>query len=101
MKKWIGLALLVGLTACGGGDSESDLQYEAKDSCHEWVKEKLKSPATAEFSGDSVTGTGGDYAIAGNVDSQNGFGAVVRTAWTCTVRLDGDTWRGSATVTGS
>ena len=98
MKKLIGGALLIALTACSSGDSETSLQYEAKDSCHEWVKKELRSPATAEFSDENVAGDEGDYTITGNVDSQNGFGATVRSTWTCTVKLDGDTWRGSVDV---
>lgn len=103
--KWIAaLAVIVlagiGITYAVGrsGDDEGSLRYEAMESCHGWVKDKLSSPGTANFSGENTTGSNGDYSIVGAVDSQNGFGAVVRSTWLCTVRLDGDTWRGSATV---
>lgn len=100
MKKLLGgtVVALIAIAGCGGGDDESGKQYEAKDSCHEWVKERLKSPSTASFSGDTVSGSNGDYTIAGAVDSQNSFGATVRSTWTCTIRLDGNTWRGSVDV---
>ena len=66
--------------------------------CQEWVKDKLKAPSTAKFSETSSTGGPQSWSMTGAVDSENSFGAMVRAAWTCNIRLDGDTWRGSATV---
>lgn len=97
----VAVVAAVALAGCSSTDSaptESDKQADATSSCHKWVKEKLKAPATAEFSGDNVTGTGGDYTIVGNVDSENSFGANIRSVWMCTIKLDGDTWRGNVTV---
>jgi hypothetical protein len=30
--------------------------------------------------------------VTGAVDAQNSFGAMIRSNFTCSVRLDGDTW---------
>lgn len=89
----------------GGSDSDSGIneqvrQDEAKDNCHDWVKTKLKSPSSAEFSGDVLTGDQSGYIIAGNVDAENSFGASLRNTWSCNIRLDGDTWRGEANLLG-
>jgi hypothetical protein len=64
--------------------------------CEDFVKEKLKAPSTADFGGQSVSGNGsGPWKVTGWVDAQNSFGAKIRTGWTCDIRLDGTTWRGT------
>lgn len=78
------------------GDS-SDSAVDAQTMCEEFVKDRLKSPGTAEFSGETAEPDPADertYTVTGAVDSQNTFGGVVRNNFTCTVRLrdDGDTW---------
>lgn len=101
---WLAL-LVVGLPAActgalmlSGGDDWEPTENEARSVCEGWVEDRLKSPATADFSGVSTRAVGGQYEVAGQVDAENGFGATVRTAWTCAVRYDTATeeWRGSA-----
>jgi hypothetical protein len=63
-----------------------------------FVKDFLKSPATASFPWDfreyTVTNLGaGQWRVAGYVDSQNGFGATVRTYWTVEMQDAGATWK--------
>lgn len=93
-----------GLAQCGGDDepSESLMQIQAEDQCKDWVKEKLKAPATADFSDERVSGSAGDYTIAGAVDSENSFGAKIRSTWVCTIKRDAasGTFTGEATVLG-
>lgn len=101
----IGVLALGGyaLANCGGNDepSETLMQIQAEDQCKDWVKDKLKAPATADFSGERISGTAGDYTIVGNVDSQNSFGANVRSTWMCTIKRDSTgTYIGEATVNG-
>lgn len=83
----------------GGGE---DREYGAFDVCQQFVKDRLRSPASAEFrnffedDGEVVvTGTGdGPYTVRSSVDSQNGFGAMLRSDFTCTVSYAGDSdWR--------
>lgn len=60
------------------------------------VKNKLRSPSTAEFIGvferlDHITGLGNNkYKIVSWVDSQNGFGGTMRTKFSCIITLNGD-----------
>lgn len=53
------------------------------------IKELLKSPSTAEFSGTKAYELSDQkdvWAVNGYVDSQNGFGAMIRSSWE--VQLD-------------
>jgi hypothetical protein len=83
--------------------SRDDMAYVmAKKFC----RNHLLSPATAQFvasnsehdwgvSARRMTGTGKPYWITGGrVDSQNGFGALIRNAWSAVVEDQGErTWR--------
>jgi hypothetical protein len=56
---------------------------------------RLKSPSTAKFSRfdeSSVTEIPGGYQVAGWVDSQNGFGAMLRSSFRCKLMVDGTRW---------
>jgi hypothetical protein len=73
-------------------DSDPILAYNyAKD----FIKDRLKSPSTAEFPGtfekkNHVTDLGnGVYQINSWVDSQNGFGAMIRSRWSCRISFIG------------
>ena len=79
---YLALPLLALLTACGGTPPEDLFSID----CQTVIKGRLKAPATAEFSPSyqQVQETGGVYRWAGHVDSQNSFGANIRTAFTCT-----------------
>lgn len=59
--------------------------------CQEAVKRYLKSPGSAKFGGESVTARD-PYVVTGWVDSQNGFGALVRNRYYCRA-WRGETWR--------
>lgn len=91
----VGLLLLTaGLTACSGS-STTPSHTDAEVMCEKFVKNRLKSPGTADFPGV----TDDDYAktkvlsnakpwkykVTGVVDSQNGYGATVRSNYVCTV----------------
>lgn len=85
----------------GNGDPRADEKYpadEARYACQAWVKDGLKAPATAKFSGNGATGSDGNWTITGTVDAENSFGALIRTTWTCNARVEGDDWVGSATL---
>lgn len=99
----IGLVVGVGFLAsmCGGdgGSGSSDADgYGAESVCEDWVRDKLKAPATADFDNEEISGSG-PWTITGTVDAQNGFGAQIRVDWSFDVRLDSDDYyRGSATL---
>lgn len=69
----------------------------AFDVCKKFVSHQLKSPSTAKyrnyFEDDGeviVSGSGaGPYIVRSTVDSQNSFGALIRSSFTCTVRNTG------------
>lgn len=89
------------LVACSG--SGEPLSESAAVMCEQFVKKNLKSAGSAEFPGV----TDADYAktttlsnakpwkykVTGVVDSDNSFGASVRSDYVCTVSTkDNDTW---------
>jgi len=74
---------------------------DATRACQEkFVPDRLKAPATAKFSNVTTTATAaGGYTVVGSVDSENGFGALIRSTFTCSVHSSGDQWvLDSATV---
>jgi hypothetical protein len=67
----------------------------AQETCHDFVKDRLKAPATAKFESfrDARIEKDGDvFTVEGHVDSENGFGALIRNDYECVVRDDGDVW---------
>lgn len=63
------------------------------DACvqaHFAIKERLKAPATAEFSDCTEVNAkkqpDGTWGVAGYVDSQNSFGAMIRSQWVIQMR---------------
>ena|SRR5690554_5252414 len=89
----VALVMFITVKACFSGDSkpqvkEKDLKMHALSLSHFCVKEKLKSPASAQFPpsiehvkiiNDSL------FEINSYVDAQNAFGASIRTKYKCIV----------------
>jgi hypothetical protein len=82
--------------AFGSDDDNSSSSTEtnkmlAYNYAEDFVKQRLKSPSTAEFPGlfekaDHITELGNDeYRINSWVDSQNGFGAMIRSKFSCKI----------------
>lgn len=106
MLKTLGLAfcsiLLASCSSGGGGSDEPDgPELDAQDGfmaevmCEEFVKERLKAPATAEFSNQQHREIKDQrWDVTGIVDSENGFGALIRGSYRCDIRyLGDDNWR--------
>lgn len=76
---------------------ERSILISATQMCHEYVRDRLRSPSTADFprSEQNVTAIGRRaYEISGTVDAQNGFGATVRNRFVCQIQHLGDgDWR--------
>ena len=69
---------------------EIDNSYYAYELIKSHVKEKLKSPSTAKFpSKIKITKNKDTYIIQGYVDSQNSFGATVRTKYIAEIQQIG------------
>lgn len=78
-------------SAAKGDDKPSS--YEAKAMCEKFVEDRLKAPSTADYSGETATESGGTWTVTGRVDSENSFGAKIRSSFTCKMTVSGDTWR--------
>lgn len=87
------VVVIVGALIGGSGDDDGSSDAGlAKYACEQQVKENLKSPSTADFTGTDATGSG-PFTVTGEVDSQNGFGAMVRSSFECSVRVaDGNAY---------
>ena len=87
--------------AFGSGDSNSSgaNRMLAYNYAEKFVKQHLKSPGTAKFPGlfekdEHITELGnGEYRINSWVDSQNGFGAMIRSRFSCKIIIEGDNIR--------
>jgi hypothetical protein len=82
--------------AFGSGNSDGSSSSEhskmiAYNYAEDFIEERLKSPSTAKFPGifqkkmHSTSLGGGKYRISSWVDSQNGFGAKIRSRWSCKI----------------
>lgn len=59
-------------------------QFAAKAACEQAVRERLKSPSSAEFPHEYPSEVRpGTYRMRSHVDSQNGFGAMLRSTFDC------------------
>lgn len=89
------LPITAGVIAFAGCsvDTSDDAGYDAKRVCQEeFISERLKAPSTADYDLD-VTGGPVTYTVSGTVDSENSYGAKLRSDVTCVVELDGDQWK--------
>jgi hypothetical protein len=63
--------------------------YNAAFACQDKVRERLKAPASARFQAPReariTTSPEGWFEVHSHVDAQNGFGALLRTKYTCSV----------------
>lgn len=71
---------------------------DARIACHELVSKRLKAPSTAKFGNENETQSGGTWKATGTVDSQNGFGAMIRGSYTCTMTFNAERDSFSGTV---
>ena len=59
-------------------------QGAAISDCESAITPQLSSPATAHFHNiNAQNGSGNSIAVTGDVDSDNDFGALLTTSWTC------------------
>ena len=59
--------------------------------CLQRIADQLKAPATAQFSPRTHSGevVNGHYLFSGTVDSENSFGALLRSDWSCDILWTG------------
>ena len=85
--------VIAGLLLVGCGQSATGLRVGAYHACERAVGTTLRAPSTADYSGatgSDISNTGDNYVVRGYVDSENGFGATIRTDFDCTVRHTSD-----------
>lgn len=63
---------------------------QAAQLCQQAVLDRLKSPATASFSNVTAELFNQTYTVKGSVDSQNSFGGLARSDWSCEIFAGGD-----------
>lgn len=62
---------------------------DANMMCEKFVRDRLKAPSTAKFAGyasSRIRQAGLRYTVSSHVDAENGFGANIRTTFTCVVQ---------------
>ena len=85
------LLLIVGIISATTGRTSGGSESGAFTVCKKFVTDRLRSPGSAKFpsaidDGVIVSGLAENrYAVSAYVDSQNGFGALVRTRFSCIV----------------
>lgn len=88
--------VVVALAGCGGssGMDQTARDFMAYDTCTSAVKDQLKAPSTADFQGstsvDYRTSGGNNITVTGYVDAENGFGAKLRSNFTCSMDVSSD-----------
>lgn len=86
-------------------EHEDDLQLLAYMAAKDSVRNQLKAPASAQFPEIydanvhiAKTGPGDRFTLAGVVDSQNSFGALLRAKWTATATCNAGSCTAEATL---
>ncbi|EOM77770.1 hypothetical protein [Rhodococcus rhodnii] len=102
-------ALLI--TACGTASADdTEAEHEAmREACRDWILDQLTSPGSAQFGEMELTEKTREiwnedmterltftHTVSSWVDSQNSFGALVRTNFGCDMRYDPETGKGDA-----
>lgn len=91
MRFVIAVTVLLGLCAgCSSEPYDANNEAEAKAQCEGFASTRLKSPSSADFNL-NATQSGTSWTVTGTVDSQNSFGASLRSAVTCVIHFSGDT----------
>lgn len=83
--------IVVASSAAQNANPDVADQGHALVACQDFVQSKLKAPSTAKFQAAStVKVSAGVWAVTGTVDAQNGFGALIRNSYKCTVTVTKD-----------
>ncbi|WP_460284817.1 hypothetical protein [Clostridium botulinum] len=84
----------MGCSDSSGRGDESEERYKAYETAKSYVEDELKSPTTAEFASINeakITKLGIDeYKIESYVNAQNGFGAKIKSTFSCRIVVDYD-----------
>lgn len=62
--------------------------------CERFIGDRLKAPATADYTHESTEASATTWTVSGYVDAENAFSARLRTRYVCEVRnTSGDRWK--------
>lgn len=86
------MLVALALAGCSTSANDSSRGFEAEHYCKEFVKQRLKAPSTAKFQNTDHSGTGSTFTVTGTVDSNNSFGAQIRSPFTCVVHRTSSSW---------
>lgn len=81
--------LLLATVGCSASGSNPNNATEAEAQCEGFANKRLKAPATAEYDLTAAE-SGGSWTVTGTVDSENGFGAMIRGNVTCVLHFEDD-----------
>ena len=91
---WAAIGAVVALLAAGGAwlvlrpaaaSPADDRRTRGIHLCEESIRDKLLSPSSAQFSGETWSAGPVSWTVTGNVDAQNTSGAMLRDPWECTL----------------
>lgn len=90
MKKWLAcLGAVAVLAGCSSDPYDPNNPTEAKSQCEGFADKRLKAPATADYELDA-SDVDGSWTVVGTVDSENSFGAKVRSDVRCVIHFEGE-----------
>lgn len=72
-------------------DGRTVSKYAAQTMCESELTDRLVSPGSAEFQRPTWLKTANQWRVTSVVDSQNSFGALLRTTWLCALDGTADT----------
>lgn len=73
--------------------TSSGNKYDAQTACEDAIRAQLKAPSSAKFSNLRYVEKAPIYTIRLDVDSENSFGATIRSTYTCELSWTGSTYR--------
>lgn len=90
-----GFAVIGAMMEFAGVGPQPDLQRGAFTACQTFIERGLRAPGSAKhpaYDDAAVSDQHPRYVITSYVDSQNGFGALLRTGYRCEVERKQDAW---------
>lgn len=88
-RVWLVGAVAVLAAGCSG-EYDPNNPAEAKSQCEGFVDQRLKAPADADYDLEAAQ-DGTTWTVTGTVDSENSFGARIRSNVRCVLHFVGDT----------
>lgn len=82
------VAMAMGCQALTEGGPDEGSAPGARDACEQFVDKRLKSPGSADYNL-TATNVGTRWTVVGTVDSENSFGASLRSRVECVMESGG------------